>query len=319
MSDSTSRRSGEEIVVVNREYGLPYSKGLMAQSMMAAGLPPGRSYELAKRVEQRLRELSEGEIGVGELRAIAEEVLLREDGPEAVARFRQWQRLGRLDRPLIVTLGGAAGTGKSTIAALLAHRLGVTRVSATDTIRQVLRAFFTHEAMPDVHYSSFDAAPAVRLRTGRAGDDPELRGFLRQAENVATGVRAIAERAVAERMPMVLEGVHLVPGVLPPEIAERALLVQAVLAVRDEELHRTHFRVRGSALGRGPAERYLEHFDAIRRIQAHIVDRAEDAGVPVIDNLSLDTSLRAMLELVLDAVAAAGVPDIDRSREDVPA
>ena len=45
---------------------------------------------------------------------------------------------------------------------------------------------------------------------------------------------------------MVLEGVHLVPGMLPP--IEGALVVQCVLAIEDEEEHSTHFLVRDAAL-----------------------------------------------------------------------
>src|SRR5919201_4219757 len=126
----------DEIVVVSREHGLPYSKGLMAQSMMAAGLPPGRSWELARAVERRLADRGAPTIGVPELRELAEEVLGDEVGEEAVRRFRQWQRLGRIDLPLVVLIGGGGGNGKSTLAPLLAHRLGVTRGTATDTIPQ---------------------------------------------------------------------------------------------------------------------------------------------------------------------------------------
>ena len=118
-------------------------------------------------------------------------------------RFRDWNRLDRLDRPLIVMIGGAAGVGKSTLATMLAHRLGITRVIATDVIRQVLRAFFTHEAMPVVHHSAFEV---------------DLDGFAEQAELVGTGIEAIVERAGAERTPIVVEGVHAVPGALTPAL-----------------------------------------------------------------------------------------------------
>src|SRR4051794_4052654 len=59
-----------------------------------------------------------------------------------------------LDRPLVIMLAGTAGVGKSTLATLLAHELGVTRVIATDAIREVVRAFFSLEHMPTVHCSS---------------------------------------------------------------------------------------------------------------------------------------------------------------------
>ena len=67
--------------MVRSDYGLPYSKGLMAQSIMATGLPPERSFALARLIEERLGSSAhQAEVSVEELRALAEEVLLAEEG-----------------------------------------------------------------------------------------------------------------------------------------------------------------------------------------------------------------------------------------------
>ncbi len=84
------RPDPREPVVVRSDYGLPYSKGLMAQSIMATGLPPARSFELARQVEARLGSLAQAEVGVEDLRQVAEEVLLAEEDAAVVSRFRQW-------------------------------------------------------------------------------------------------------------------------------------------------------------------------------------------------------------------------------------
>ena len=275
-----------ETIVVHRGHGLPYSKGLMAQALSATGLSPERAFELARTVERRLDERRADTIDIGGLRALAEEVLLAEEGPGAVRRYRDWQRLDRLDRPLIVMLGGAAGVGKSTLATLLAHRLGITRVIATDVIRQVLRAFFTTEGMPNVHHSAFEV---------------DLEGFREQAEHVGTGVAAIVERACAEATPVVLEGVHAVPGALTEELRQRCVAVEALLVVEDEGLHRGHFTLRGAAR---PAERYHTRFGEIRELQRHLADRAGVGGVPVIDNTNVEVTLGHLMSLVLDAVGS---------------
>src|SRR6185437_12894961 len=83
---------------------------------------------------------------------------------------------------------------------------------------------------------------------------------------------------------MVLEGVHLVPGMVSADI-EGALVVQFVLAIDDVEAHASHFWLRDSASGSArPFERYLDALGDIREIQDYIVGRAEKAGVPVIEN-----------------------------------
>jgi 2-phosphoglycerate kinase len=288
-----------EVVVVRSEYGLPYSKGLMAQSIMATGLPPERSFALARLIEQRLGERDQAEVSVAELRELAESVLLSEEGESVTTRFRQWWRLGSLDRPLVVLLGGVTGVGKSTVATLLANRLGITRVVATDQVRQVLRAFFSYEFMPAVHHSSFDVAQATSNDDGE-GEAP-VEGFLQQVSDIAPGIDALIERAIFEGSRIVIEGVHVLPDELPVRLREQAITVQALLAVRDEQAHRAHFYMRGLQVPR-PPERYLQAFERIRALQDYLVERADEHGIPTIDEGGLEPTLKRVMELVLDAV-----------------
>ena len=110
-----------------------------------------------------------------------------------------------------------------------------------------------------------------------------IAGFLEQTRNVLVGVEASIERALEEGWSMVLEGVHLVPGMLPR--IDGALVVQCVLAIEDEEEHSTHFMVRDAGLdGLRPHAKYIERLDDIRRVQDHIVWRAKRHKVPVIAN-----------------------------------
>lgn len=283
---------------------LPYSRSLMSQSLMAAGVGPARAWELAELVEGHL---SGDAIGAGDLRSLVEQVLARQEGERALARYRAWRRLGERRRPLVVLLGGTAGTGKSTVATALAGRLGITRLTSTDMIRHILRTCFAEEVMPDVHVSSFEAGAVVGPLLGR-GDDPDLLGFRVQAGHVGAAVRAIVGRAVAERTALIIEGVHLVPGVLPEQLRGAALVVHVLLTVEDEAAHRGHFAGRSGG-ERGPSARYLGRLDTIRKLQAHLLERARSAGLAVIDNQSVDRSVEAVLALVLDAVAAAAAQE----------
>jgi 2-phosphoglycerate kinase len=191
-----------------------------------------------------------------------------------------------LERPVVLLVGGATGTGKSTVATEVAHRLGITRVTSTDFIRQTIRAFFSPAFMPSVHYSSFEG-------------DPTMPVFLEQTHNVLVGVEAVLGRALAESWSIVLEGVHLVPGLVPEEI-DGAVLVHAVLRVESEVVHRTRFHVRDTATGGTRAmEKYLGRLDAIRAIQDYIVDAAERNGVPVIESTDRDRAATELMELVL--------------------
>ena len=281
-----------ETIVVHRGHGLPFSKGLLSQSLSATGLAPERAFELARMVEARLADSGRAEIDVAGLAWLTEEVVREQEGEAAVRRFRDWRRLDRLERPLVVLIGGTTGVGKSTLATMLAARLGITRLIATDVIRQVLRAFFTTEAMPTVHHSAFEAGG--------------IAGYADQAEHVGTGVEAIVQRAVDESKPVLVEGVHIMPGALGRELRSRCIAVEALVVVRDAELHRGHFTHRRGAR---PPERYLRRFDEIRALQEHLADRARAGRVAVIDNENVDATLGALMQLVLDAVGRVGEED----------
>ena len=200
------------------------------------------------------------------------------------------------DRPLVILIGGATGTGKSTVATEIAYKLGITRLTSTDSIRQTLRAFFSHEFMPTIHYSSFSAGQAVP-----DADDPLVAGFLEQSRNVLVGVNASIERALQEGWSIIFEGVHLVPGLLPTQL-EGAIVCPFVLTIEDEDEHARHFFSRNAGSER-PLASYLDHIGDIRRLQSFIVGRAEREGIPVIVNVSAEQASAQVIDIVQSAAA----------------
>ena len=162
--------------------------------------------------------------------SVADEVLGRAEAGRTMRRLRRLQALQHLELPVVLLVGGATGTGKSTLATEAAHRLGITRVTSTDFIRQTMRAFFSREFMPSVHYSSFEAE--LGAEPGRRGvsGDAALLGFLDQTRNVLVGVEAAIDRSLREGWSMVLEGVHIVPGMIACRPGD-ALVVQCVVAI----------------------------------------------------------------------------------------
>ena len=223
-----------------------------------------------------------------------------------MVRLRRYRDLYELDLPIILLVGGATGTGKSSVATDVAYRLGITRVTSTDFVRQTMRAFFSREFMPAVHYSSFEAGRAM-AEEDADGEQAVLDGFVQQTRDVLVGVEASIDRALQEGWSIVLEGVHLVPGMLPREI-EGALVVQCVLAIDDPEAHASHFWIRDTdSEGVRPYEKYLDSFDDIRLVQDYIMRRARKHGVPIIENGNIEDAIAEMMELVLAAAESLRV------------
>ncbi|MGH3064670.1 MAG: hypothetical protein ACRDOF_00010 [Gaiellaceae bacterium] len=278
---------------------VPFSKGLMARALVVTGLDPERAYLVARRVDSDLADRGALSLDLDRLGELATEVLGEEEASTTVRRLKRLDAFARLEEPLLLLIGGATGTGKSTIATEAAHLLGITRVTSTDFIRQTMRAFFSEEFMPSVHHSSFDARLALTRAEEEESGDAALLGFLDQTRNVLVGVHAALERAATERWSTVLEGVHLVPGMVGTEYPG-AFVVQCLIAIEDESMHRSHFWVRDrSTEGLRPLERYLDALPQIREIQDYLIERARRYDVPVIVNASLEGAIGDVLDLVL--------------------
>ena len=125
--------------------GPPWSKGLMARALAATGLTPTRAYELARRADADMIQRGSLELDLDRLAEVAADVLGEPEGARTMRRLRRLQALQHLELPVVLLVGGATGTGKSTLATEVAHRLGITRVTSTDFIRQTMRAFFSRE------------------------------------------------------------------------------------------------------------------------------------------------------------------------------
>jgi 2-phosphoglycerate kinase len=281
----------------------PYSKTMLTRALTAVGLPTTRAYELALRVERDLAVYGDAALDLERLEQLARSVLGEEEGAAAVRRLRLYREFRRLDLPIVLMIGGGTGSGKSSVAAEVAHRLGITRVTSTDVIRHTMRAFFSEGFMPTIHYSSFEAGRAHR---SEEEGSQVLAGFIDQTRNVLVGMGAVIERALSERWSIVLEGVHLVPGLLPP--IEGALTVHCVLQIEDPDAHAAHFWIRdATSEGLRPVQRYLDALDDIRLIQSSIVERAHRHGVPVLENRNIERTITAVMDLVLSRVETSRV------------
>ncbi|HEU5226021.1 MAG TPA: hypothetical protein VFV29_09500 [Actinomycetota bacterium] len=302
----TNDPKNPQILISDRDSGLPYSKGLMASQVMVTGLSPVRAYQVAEAIEERLRELGVPSISNEQLGELALGVLEDLAGERYARNFHRWREIEALQVPLVVLIGGATGVGKSTLATQLATRLGIVRVVATDAIREVMRALFSHELMPTLHASSFEAGSVLREPPSK---DEVIVGFREQTAAVAVGVQALVERAAMEGTHLIIEGAHVVPGFVDLDPwRDRILAVPVVVTIEEDEVHRSHFAARASEHTGRPAERYLDRFDDIRRVQRYIKSQALSHGVPVIANYSFDRALAAIIDLVMERATERTAP-----------
>ncbi len=298
------RRQFRRIIIIDeQQHELPFSKGLTAGAIMATGIPPQNAYDIAASIEEKLNAEGRYAIMAEELHELIYGTLRETLGEKFANNYRKYYTLSRLDKPLVILIGGATGVGKSTVATMLATRLGIVRIVSTDAVREVMRAFFSPELMPAIHRSSFDAAGVLRQPLP-ASVDPVVAGFHEQTVAVAVGVKALVERARTEGTHLIIEGAHIVPGFIDLKQYEgSAIIVQLVITVEDEGLHRSHFYIRElDTQGTRPFDRYVANFDNIRTIQDYIVEQAKSFGVKLVDSVGLDSTIAEVIEYIITNV-----------------
>jgi 2-phosphoglycerate kinase len=314
-----------EVIVTDDNSGrvsFPYSKGILAQSLMALGLSPIQAHSLARELEQHLWSERQTVITKDDLRALVAEVLRREVGDEVARRYLVMRSVRRPLKPIAILIGGVTGVGKSALATEVAYRLGITRIVSTDSVRQVMRALVPADLSPSLHASTYDAweatlAPYERRRTPRATPDLVVRGFTDQVQQVSVGVRAIIKRAVEEHTSIVVEGVHVVPGFLSTDLYKGATAVTFVVSIGDPDAHRKHFYLRERETNsRRPMAGYIDHLEEIRWMQDHVVNLARSQRVNVIEGSDLDRAADEMIGIIADRVvrAHANGPHAERAR-----
>jgi 2-phosphoglycerate kinase len=274
----------------------PFSTEWLANSLLASGLDTSASHTIAAELCLALQQNSEGEIDSGELSERAAEMITERFDQEAANRYRAWRRFRHSGQPLVVCLLGAPGVGKSAVASALSLRLGIHRVVPTDSVREVLRTVIPQSALPELHLSSYDAAA---IEPGGLGS-----GFIRQARAVNHAATAVAERGVGDGRDTMLVGAHLIPGETRAELAERgcdAVVVELLLTLGDEQLHRNKMLRRIRSEASMPGIRHVRNFAAVRKLQRHLEELAKSGGV-VCHDLS---NGHGLTEWIVDHIVAS--------------
>ena len=293
---------GQEITVVKGGQETPFSRGILAQTLAQAGARIELAYRIAGEVRAEL--LAEERFVVEEEEVFARaRAKLQVTDALVVSRLDNWRVLRQLTEPVVVLIGGATGVGTSTLAADIARRLNIQSVIGTDAIREVLRHAISTDLLPSLHKSSYDIKPED-LRVPVPREEMVLAGYRAQASQVSVGVEAIVDRGLKEGTNLVIEGVHLVPEVILGRYRDHPNVCPLVVYLSDEHVHRSRFYIRalGTAMRR-PAEEYIAYFREIRQIHDYIVESAARVGVQAVENIAIENSSDAAVEIVANRVS----------------
>lgn len=200
-------------------------------------------------------------------------------------------------KPYVILIGSASGIGKSTIAAELAKTLNIKHLIESDFIRAVVRGIIGKEFAPALHSSSYDAYKNLRNKNRyNSYDELVSAGFDEHASYVIPALEKIIQRAITDYDDIIIEGVHLVPGLINIDQFKDYANIYFFILSSDEEAHKERFVKRAIQIHRGGKQ--LDFFKENRIIHNHLLAQAQVNDVNVINSESIEKTLDNILSVI---------------------
>ena len=131
-----------------------------------------------------------------------------------------------------------------------------------------------------------------------------ITGYLHQSELLSLPCEAVVQRALSERVSLIVEGVHINPALVNRFRSIRdAVIVPIMLAVLKQDRLRHYLKDRGmNAPKRSAESKYLSNFDYIWSLQSYLLSEADNSTMQIIENddkeRSADQVMRAIIEVL---------------------
>lgn len=292
----------KHIIIKAENYDYPYSRGLLATRMMVTGIDLVDAYKTAEAIAIELELEDIWELTEVELNKLVSDILEKEGKKLYAERYRNYLKLQNMYEPIIILVGGATGIGKSTIALNVASRLNIASIVGTDIIREVMRKVLSRDLIPSLHASSYSAHKSLREYVSPIYNKVII-GFEEHARLVVPPIEAVISRALIEGISLVIDGTHILPSIVSPEILHSPNVIPVTLFLSNEEDHLSRFHERArTKVMRKPLEEYLEHFQDIRIIHDYLVEQAKLHSIPLVENLLIEVTIRKLLDLVFERI-----------------
>jgi 2-phosphoglycerate kinase len=291
-----------EIMVTDRKgLPLPFSITQHRQSLESTGLSSDKAALISQSIYLDLLESYQEGISSSMIGRLTYEKLKQRYGKHAANSYLVWIDYKHSKRPMIILIGGATGCGKSTIATEVAHRLNIIRTQSTDMLREVMRIMIPQRLIPELHTSSFSAWRKTLGQHEQSDEEKMIHGFMHQSELVSVTCEAVVQRALQERVSLILEGVHVTPLLYNRfKDSENALIVPIMLAVFKQEQLKHRLKDRGiSAPERTKQSNYLSNFESIWMLQTHLLSEADNHRVSIISNDNKDLATDHIMRLII--------------------
>lgn len=221
-------------------------------------------------------------------------------------------------KPYVILIGSASGVGKSTIASEISNRLGIKYLIESDFIREVVRGVIGADYAPALHSSSYNAYSSLRDISNYDSQDKLIEaGFEEHASFVIPAIENVIKRSVKDKESIVIEGVHLIPGLINVQQFMKDANVHFFILTVDEEEHQKRFIKRAIAIKRGGQQ--LDYFQENRIINDDLIKKANNLNIPVVKNNDMKKAVNKIMryinEVQKEVFLKHDIDSIDKERK----
>lgn len=169
--------------------------------------------------------------------------------------------------PLIILIGGYAGTGKSTLAQNIISQIPHLNSFPTGIIRATLRDYISQEDNPFLYSHTYDLYQIE-------GD--VRKHYLQQCKPIVDAINQAIDFAESEKQMILFDGNHILPGQMNP--TNKPNVIEIYLKVSSPNTHMK--MLSGPTHNRDISE---EQFQTARILHDYIVQRAEEFKKPIFE------------------------------------
>lgn len=201
---------------------------------------------------------------------------------------------------MIILLGGTSGTGKSSVASLLATKIGIPTVLSTDSIRHIMRNFLDKESFPFLFASTYEAGKKLPPTENITDKQRITKGYLMQSQLIQEKIEGLIDTFYENNESIVIEGVHLTPDFMKKISKKYPSCVSFQIYISNESKHKERFAVRSKYMTLDERfNKYVENFNNIRIIQKFLLKKSDEFLIPKIDNSNIDKSMGSILKTIM--------------------
>ncbi|MFW9933148.1 MAG: hypothetical protein ACFFDR_10875 [Candidatus Thorarchaeota archaeon] len=284
------------------ERTIPYPLHLLTGKLQLCGISESHVAEVLQkiRIEYANTTPTPQELNLFVSNALLGQSPLIQDNFLTLTRYEELRNRDPGVLPLILVLEGSSATGKSMLTLPLIHQLGSTRIIGSDSVRQVLRTYFSREEYPELFSHTYQA---YRYRqSGPEELDSVVRGFLAQVQLIEPTLKRSIERYLYEGTMAIIEGVHVIPG----SIQSMGNSVLELLIHPSIDLHHDMFTLKQEASGLKTVSSEMDirekEFQDTRSIQDYMYNQASQNGIPIIEFSDYESALIEISEIIIERI-----------------